>query len=211
MASTDNSTSSQISAATEEHKRTVDEAFLNKMKGLVERLRLENATLKKSLDVERSEVRALKARHESSIRNLKTEWKKKEDLLEKQLRANKTDKVDDLSNNKLMELKRLTTEIQSLKTANKGLQEKLKVAQAAECARAAELRAQVAKHTALEHAARRDARAHTHKLLEEIKSKERVIIQLKREAARASNDQEIDLDLNEVWVEDPEYWRSLNR
>lgn len=127
MASTDNSTSSQISAATEEHKRTVDEAFLNKMKGLVERLRLENATLKKSLDVERSEVRALKARHESSIRNLKTEWKKKEDLLEKQLRANKTDKVDDLSNNKLMELKRLTTEIQSLKTANKGLQEKLKV------------------------------------------------------------------------------------
>ncbi|XP_061378419.1 early endosome antigen 1 isoform X2 [Danaus plexippus] len=189
MASTDNSTSSQISAATEEHKRTVDEAFLNKMKGLVERLRLENATLKKSLDVERSEVRALKARHESSIRNLKTEWKKKEDLLEKQLRANKTDKVDDLSNNKLMELKRLTTEIQSLKTANKGLQEKLKVAQAAECARAAELRAQVAKHTALEHAARRDARAHTHKLLEEIKSKERVIIQLKREAARASNDQ----------------------
>ncbi|CAG9562650.1 unnamed protein product [Danaus chrysippus] len=66
---------------------------------------------------------------------------------------------------------------------------KMKVAQAAECARAAELRAQVAKHTALEQAARRDARAHTHKLLEEIKSKERVIIQLKREAARASNDQ----------------------
>ncbi|CAG9562652.1 unnamed protein product [Danaus chrysippus] len=126
MASTDNSTSSQISA-TEDHKRTVDEAFLNKMKGLVERLRLENSTLKKSLDVERSEVRALKARHESSIRNLKTEWKKKEDLLEKQLRTNKTDKVDDLANNKLIELKRLTTEIQSLKTANKGLQEKLKV------------------------------------------------------------------------------------
>ncbi|XP_069357809.1 axoneme-associated protein mst101(2)-like isoform X2 [Maniola hyperantus] len=190
MASTDTSTSSQISAAaTEEHKRTVDEAFLNKLKGLVERLRLDNATLKKSLDIERSEVRALKARHESTIRNLKTESKKKEEQLEKQLRTVVIpDRVEEpLGNNKMVELKRLATEIQSLKAANKGLQEKLKVAQAAECARAAELRAQVAKHNALEQAARRDARAQCHKLLEEIKSKERVIIQLKREAARAAS------------------------
>lgn len=130
MASTDTSTSSQISAAaTEEHKRTIDEAFLNKLKGLVERLRLENATLKKSLDIERSEVRALKARHESIIRNVKTEYKKKEDLLEKQLRSlTKTDRVEETQAcNKMVELKRLTTEIQSLKAANKGLQEKLKV------------------------------------------------------------------------------------
>ncbi|XP_045769692.1 axoneme-associated protein mst101(2)-like isoform X2 [Maniola jurtina] len=190
MASTDTSTSSQIShAATEEHKRIVDEAFLNKLKGLVERLRLDNATLKKSLDIERSEVRALKARHESTIRNLKTESKKKEEQLEKQLRTVVIpERVEEpLGNNKMVELKRLTTEIQSLKAANKGLQEKLKVAQAAECARAAELRAQVAKHNALEQAARRDARAQCHKLLEEIKSKERVIIQLKREAARAAS------------------------
>lgn len=39
------------------------------------------------------------------------------------------------------------------------------VAQAAECARAAELRAQAAKHAALEQAARRDARAQCHKLV----------------------------------------------
>ncbi|XP_026744507.1 axoneme-associated protein mst101(2)-like isoform X1 [Trichoplusia ni] len=191
MASTDTSTtSSQISAvAAEEHKRTVDEAFLNKMKGLVERLRLENTTLKKSLDVERSEVRALKARHDSTLRNLKTEYRKKEELLEKQLRTPKCDKSSENSQtyeSKLIELKKLTIEIQSLKSANKGLQEKLKVAQAAECARAAELRAQAAKHGALEHAARRDARAQCHKLLEEIKSKERVILQLKREAARTA-------------------------
>ncbi|CAG4929608.1 unnamed protein product [Colias eurytheme] len=193
MASTDTSTSSQISAvAAEEHKRTVDEAFLNKLKSLVERLRLENATLKKSLDIERSEGRALKARFNSEIRNLKTEYKKKEDLLEKQLRSlNKPEKSEDsLASNKLLELKRLSTEIQSLKTANKGLYEKLKVAQAAECARAAELRAQVAKHNALEQAARRDARAQCQKLLEEIKSKERVIIQLRREAARTSSQNE---------------------
>ncbi|KAL0880369.1 hypothetical protein ABMA27_002808 [Loxostege sticticalis] len=190
MASTDTSTaSSQISAvAPEEHKRTVDEAFLNKLKSLVERLRLENVTLKKSLDIERSEVRALKAQHESAIRNVKTEHRKKEEVLEKQLRtANKLDRVnEDSQTNKLVELKKLTMEIQSLKVANKGLQEKLKVAQAAECARAAELRAQAAKHAALEQAARRDARAQCHKLLEEIKSKERVIIQLRREAARAA-------------------------
>ncbi|XP_022828408.1 axoneme-associated protein mst101(2) isoform X2 [Spodoptera litura] len=189
MASTDTSTtSSQISAvANEEHKRTVDEAFLNKMKGLVERLRLENATLKKSLDIERSEVRALKARNESTLRNLKTEHRKKEEFLEKQLRTAKPDKTSDSAqslDNKVLEIKKLTIEIQSLKSANKGLQEKLKVAQAAECARAAELRAQAAKHSALEQAARRDARAQCHKLLEEIKSKERVILQLKREAAR---------------------------
>ncbi|CAH2047462.1 unnamed protein product, partial [Iphiclides podalirius] len=71
------------------------------------------------------------------------------------------------------------------------------VAQAAECARAAELRAQCAKHAALEQAARRDARAQCHKLLEEIKSKERVIVQLRREAARSAasqNDQVRALD-----------------
>ncbi|KAJ8716794.1 hypothetical protein PYW07_003421 [Mythimna separata] len=209
MASTDTSTtSSQISAvAAEEHKRTVDEAFLNKMKGLVERLRLENATLKKSLDIERSEVRALKARNESTLRNLKTEHRKKEEFLEKQLRTPRTDKPSDnvqLNESKLVELKKLTIEIQSLKSANKGLQEKLKVAQAAECARAAELRAQAAKHSALEQAARRDARAQCHKLLEEIKSKERVILQLKREAARTTvlqqNDQtqRMDCGANEL-------------
>ncbi|XP_045523402.1 myosin-2 isoform X1 [Pieris brassicae] len=191
MASTDSSTSSQISTvAADEHKRSVDEAFLNKLKSLVERLRFENATMKKSLDIERSEGRALKAQHESTIRNLKTEYKKKEDLLEKQLRSlNRTEKLEDGSN-KLVELKRLTTEIQSLKAANKGLQEKIKVAQAAECARAAELRAQVAKHNALEQAARRDTRAQCHKLLEEIKSKERVIIQLRREVARTASQYE---------------------
>lgn len=132
MASTDTSTtSSQISAvAAEEHKRTVDEAFLNKMKGLVERLRLENATLKKSLDIERSEVRALKARNESTLRNLKTEHRRKEEFLEKQLRTPRTDKPSEnmqINENKLIELKKLTIEIQSLKSANKGLQEKLKV------------------------------------------------------------------------------------
>ncbi|CAH2084507.1 unnamed protein product [Euphydryas editha] len=75
----------------------------------------------------------------------------------------------------------------------------LQVAQAAECARAAELRAQVAKHNALEQAARRDARAQCHKLLEEIKSKERAIIQLKREAARAaSNEQPVNVPLLDV-------------
>ncbi|VVD00566.1 unnamed protein product [Leptidea sinapis] len=164
MASTDTSTSSQLSAvAAEEHKRTVDDAFLNRLKGLVERLRLENATLKKSLDVERSEVRALKARHESTIRNLKTEFKKREELLDKQIRTVRPEKADDTVSNKLVELKRLTTEIQSLKAANKGLQEKLKVAHAAECARSAELRAQVAKHAALEQAGRKDARAHWRK------------------------------------------------
>ncbi|KAH9643048.1 hypothetical protein HF086_004616 [Spodoptera exigua] len=130
MASTDTSTtSSQISAvANEEHKRTVDEAFLNKMKGLVERLRLENATLKKSLDIERSEVRALKARNESTLRNLKTEHRKKEEFLEKQLRTAKPDKTTDSAlDNKVFEIKKLTIEIQSLKSANKGLQEKLKI------------------------------------------------------------------------------------
>ncbi|XP_023954514.2 myosin-8 isoform X2 [Bicyclus anynana] len=66
----------------------------------------------------------------------------------------------------------------------------LQTAQAAECARAAELRAQMAKHNALEQAARRDARAQCHKLLEEIKSKERVIIQLKRAAGRAASNEQ---------------------
>lgn len=131
MASTDTSTaSSQISAvAAENHKRTVDEAFLNKLKGLVERLRLDNATLKKSLDVERSEVRALKARHDSTLRNLKTEFRKKEEFLDKQLRTVKPDRLieDAQSNSKLVDIKKLTTEIQSLKSANKGLQEKFKV------------------------------------------------------------------------------------
>ncbi|XP_053605018.1 axoneme-associated protein mst101(2) isoform X3 [Plodia interpunctella] len=192
MASTDTSTSSSlISAVQEDSKRTVDEAFLNRLKSLVERLRLDNATLKKALDIERSEVRALKAQHEGTLRNLKTEYKKKEEYLEKQLRtAPKADKNDDSQvSNRLVELKKLTTEIQALKSANKGLQEKLKVAQSAECARAAELRAQAARHAALENAARRDARAQCHKLLEEIKSKERVIIQLRREAARVATQQ----------------------
>ncbi|XP_013141613.1 PREDICTED: myosin-7 isoform X2 [Papilio polytes] len=193
MASTDTSTSSQQSTAPEDHKRTFDDAFLNRLKALLERLRLDNANLKKALDSERGEVRALKAQNESTIRHLKTEYKKKEEFLEKQLRtcSIKPEKLEDsqLSCNKIIELKRLTTEIQSLKAANKGLQEKLKVAQAAECARAAELRAQCAKHAAAEHVARRDARAQCHKLLEEIKSKERVIAQLRREAARATASQ----------------------
>ncbi|XP_063362437.1 interaptin isoform X1 [Cydia amplana] len=184
MASTDTSTSSTGPAA---DKRTVDEAFLNRLKNLVERLRLENATLKKSLDTERSGIRGLKALHEAAIRNLKTEHRKKEEFLEKQIRVpSKTEKYEDV--NRLVDCKRLTIEIQSLKAANKGLQEKVKVAQAAECARAAELRAQAAKHAALEHAGRKDARAQCHKLLEEIKSKERVIMQLKREAARGAQD-----------------------
>lgn len=191
MASTDISTSSsQISTVTsEDHKRIVDDSFLNKMKSLVERLRLENATLKSSLDVERSGVRALKAQCDAKLRSLKTECKKREEFLEKQLRiAIKPDKPydDHTSHNKTAELKKLSNEIQYLKTSNRCLQEKLKVAQAAESARAAELRAQAAKHAALENAAHKDARAQCHKLLEEIKSKERVIIQLRRETARAT-------------------------
>ncbi|XP_073955300.1 uncharacterized protein isoform X3 [Choristoneura fumiferana] len=181
MASTDTT-----SSTADDHKRTVDEAFLNRLKSLVERLRLDNATLKKSLDIERSGVRGLKAQHEAAIRNLKTEYKKKEELLEKQLRVTpKTEKCED---HRLADCKRLTVEIQSLKAANKGLQEKVKVAQAAECARAVELRTQLAEHAASELAARRDARAQCHKLLEEIKSKERVIAQLKRETARGSKE-----------------------
>ncbi|CAG9135723.1 unnamed protein product [Plutella xylostella] len=184
MAATDSSTSSVT--AGDEHRRTVDDAFLNKMKSLVERLRADNHTLKTSLDVERSGVRALKAQHEAALRNLKTEYRKKEEFLEKQLRMIMLpDKHnDEAPANKLVELKRLSTEIQSLKAANRGLQEKLKVAAAAESARAAELRAQAARHAALELAAHRDARAQCHKLLEEIKSKERQIIHLQREAAR---------------------------
>lgn len=131
MASTDTSTSSsQISAIIpEEHKRTVDEAFLSKLKNLVERLRLENATLKKSLDIERSEVRALKAQHESALRNIKTEHRKREEVLEKQLRTSKPERLNDDGqiNNRLIEIKKLAIEIQSFKAANKGLQEKLKV------------------------------------------------------------------------------------
>lgn len=126
MASTDTTTSSEPL----EHKRSVDEAFLNKLKSLVERLRLDNANLKRALDVERGEVRVLKARHDSAIRHLKTEYRRKEELLEKQLRtAPKQEKAEDnqISCNKMVELKRLTTEIQSLKSANRGLQEKLKV------------------------------------------------------------------------------------
>lgn len=126
MASTDTTTSSEQL----EHRRTVDDAFLNKLKSLVERLRADNANLKRALDIERSEVRALKARHESAVRHLKTEYKRKEELLEKQLRTTpKQDKTEENQNscNKMVELKRLTTEIQSLKSANRGLQEKLKV------------------------------------------------------------------------------------
>lgn len=133
MASTDISTSSSlISAVTsDEHKKAVDEAFLNKMKSLVERLRLENATLKKSLDVERSGVRALKAQQEATIRHLKTEQKKREEFLEKQLRiVLKPEKpYEDIhnGNQKVIEIRKLTSEIQSLKASNKSLQEKLKV------------------------------------------------------------------------------------
>lgn len=120
MASTDTT-----SSTADDHKRTVDEAFLNRLKSLVERLRLDNATLKKSLDIERSGVRGLKAQHEAAIRNLKTEYKKKEEFLEKQLRVTpKTEKCED---HRLADCKRLTVEIQSLKAANKGLQEKVKV------------------------------------------------------------------------------------
>lgn len=127
MASTDTSTASSQISVTEEHKRIVDEAFLNKLKGLVERLRLDNATLKKSLDVERSEVRALKARHDSTLRYMKTEYRKKEEFLEKQLRIKPESLNDELVNSRLVEAKKLTTEIQYLKSTNKGLQEKLKV------------------------------------------------------------------------------------
>lgn len=129
MASTDISTTSSQISAPEEHKRTIDEATLNKLKALVDRLRLDNATLKKSLDVERSEVRALKARHDSTLRNMKTEYRKKEETLEKQLRIKPERLDEELSNSRLVEAKKLTTEIQSLKSANKGLQEKLKVSQ----------------------------------------------------------------------------------
>lgn len=131
MASTDISTASSQNTAAEDHKRTVDDAFLNKLKGLVERLRLDNTTLRKSLDIERSEVRALKAQYDSTLRHLKTEHKRREDVLEKQLRTfSKSDKIHEdvqLNSNKLVELKKLSTEIESLKAANKGLHEKLKV------------------------------------------------------------------------------------
>lgn len=97
----------------------------------MERLRLENATLKNALDVERSGVRALKAQHESTLRNLKTQSKKREDFLEKQLRLNsKPEKIPDesqLGHQKNSELKKITSENQALKTSNKSLQEKLKV------------------------------------------------------------------------------------
>ncbi|KNC28137.1 hypothetical protein FF38_04354 [Lucilia cuprina] len=170
---------------------------IQKLNALTEQLRLEINELKSSLTTEKGAVRVLRAQNESEARKWKTEVKKLQnavELLKKAGANNNNKKCDTASTNNEnnlpqaamgglvnYEIQRLTNEINALKEANKALEEKKVINCDADRRKAADIRELKDSYEIRLTQIQKSAKNEISRLLEEIKTKERNIGQLKKD------------------------------
>lgn len=187
-------TTNVIAAPPQRIKRKLQENMdtIQKLNALTEQLRLEVNELKSSLITERGAVRALRAQNDADSRRWKSEVKKLQHTLEMAKKSNGIKKAiesgpessgahvtaDGLIN---YEIQRLTNEIAVLKEANRNKEEKTQIMGQADRLKAADMRQlKNAYENRLTHI-QKSAKIEITRLLEEIKTKERNIGQLRKD------------------------------
>ncbi|KAH8369230.1 hypothetical protein KR009_004987, partial [Drosophila setifemur] len=187
-------TTNMMAAPPQRIKRKLQENVdtIQKLNALTEQLRLEVNELKSSLITERGAVRALRAQNDADSRRWKSEVKKLQHTLEAAKKSSGMKKhsesgpesssthvtADGLIN---YEIQRLTNEIAMLKEANRSKEEKTQIMGQADRLKAADMRQlKNAYENRLTHI-QKSAKIEITRLLEEIKTKERNIGQLRKD------------------------------
>ncbi|KAL9873185.1 PFTAIRE-interacting factor 1A isoform 2-T5 [Glossina fuscipes fuscipes] len=182
---------------------------IQKLNALTEQLRLEINELKTNLTTERGAVRVLRAQNEAETRKWKTEVKKLQNALELFKKTNATialKKNENINNETMMtstnasslvhyEIQRLTAEINNLKEANKTLEEKKLINCDADRRKAADIRELRDSYEIRLTQIQKSAKNEITRLLEEIKTKERNIGQLKKDLLLLQNSKATSNDL----------------
>ncbi|XP_058061074.1 uncharacterized protein LOC131211573 isoform X2 [Anopheles bellator] len=168
-----------------------------------EQMRLELSDLRSSLAAERNAVRALRAQNEADLRKTKAECKKLQEALQHQKRnvaaqtlppaagglPAKRTREHELGpampevarGHQPLEVLKLTQELSALRETNRFLEEKYQVSSEAERRKAADIRVQRDLYELRLTQLSKSAKNEIQRLLEELKSKERSIAQLKKE------------------------------
>ncbi|XP_053958829.1 janus kinase and microtubule-interacting protein 2-like isoform X1 [Anastrepha ludens] len=171
---------------------------IQKLNALTEQLRLEINELKSSLTTERGAVRVLRAQNESETRKWKNEVKRLQNAVELTKKNNTTPLVgakkpptevsaENLPNAATAgnvtnyEVQRLTNEVLALKEANRALEERKMINGDADRRKAADMRTLRDTYEIRLTQLTKSAKTEISRLLEEIKTKERYIGQLKKE------------------------------
>ncbi|XP_017866113.1 PREDICTED: putative leucine-rich repeat-containing protein DDB_G0290503 isoform X3 [Drosophila arizonae] len=191
-----------LSAAPQRFKRKLQENVdtIQKLNALAEQLRLEVNELKSSLITERGAVRALRAQNDADSRKWRNEVKKLQQTLETARKSSSGTKkpnepasaeagsslvaADGLIN---YEIQRLTNEIAMLKEANKSKEEKTQIIGQADRRKAADMRQLKTAYENRLTQLQKSAKIEITRLLEEIKTKERNIGQLKKDLQTLQN------------------------
>ncbi|SPP84026.1 putative leucine-rich repeat-containing protein DDB_G0290503 [Drosophila guanche] len=170
---------------------------IQKLNALTEQLRLEVNELKSSLITERGAVRALRAQNDADSRKWKNDVKKLQHTLDVTKKCNGSKKPNELANEANnaststhvttadglinYEIQRLTNEIAVLKEANKTKEEKSQIIGQADRLKAADMRQLKNAYENRLTQIQKSAKIEITRLLEEIKTKERNIGQLKKD------------------------------
>uniref|UniRef100_A0A1L8DC87 Putative pftaire-interacting factor 1a mitochondrion n=1 Tax=Nyssomyia neivai TaxID=330878 RepID=A0A1L8DC87_9DIPT len=194
----------KIAPKTDKVKRKAEEnraTLVAKLNGYAEQLRLEVTELKASLVTERNAVRALRAQIEANTRKAKVETKKHQDALLRKVSVPQqgTASGKKMINQKkeepptasigtecslLLDTGKLSQEISILRDANKCLEEKFQITFEAEKRKSADMRELKDSYELRLTQITKSAKIEIHRLLEEIKSKDRMVRQLKKELMR---------------------------
>ncbi|KAH8360257.1 hypothetical protein KR093_011638, partial [Drosophila rubida] len=188
-----------LSAAPQRFKRKLQENVdtIQKLNALAEQLRLEVNELKSSLITERGAVRALRAQNDADSRKWRCEVKKLQQTLETTKKSNLSKKPNELALEASghvaadglinYEIQRLTNEIAVLKEANKTKEEKTQIIGQADRRKAADMRQLKTAYDNRLTQIQKSAKIEITRLLEEIKTKERNIGQLKKDLQTLQN------------------------
>lgn len=167
---------------------------IQKLNALTEQLRLEINELKSTLTTEKGAVRVLRAQNEAEARKWKNEVKKLQSAVEFLKKSGVTKKCDTTTTVNAdnlphaaagglvnYEIQRLTNEINVLKEANKALEEKKVINCDADRRKAADIRELKDSYEIRLTQIQKSAKNEISRMLEEIKTKERNIGQLKKD------------------------------
>ncbi|XP_059622155.1 GRIP and coiled-coil domain-containing protein 2 isoform X2 [Phlebotomus argentipes] len=194
----DKAASAKIAPKTDKVRRKAEEnkaTLVQKLNAYAEQLRLEVTELKSSLINERNAVRALRAQIEANTRKAKVETKKHQEALLRKVSVPSQATAGKKSTSTpttsvgtdctiLLDTGKLSQEISILRDANKCLEEKFQITSEAEKRKSADMRELKDSYELRLTQITKSAKTEIHRLLEEIKSKDRMVRQLKKELMR---------------------------
>ncbi|XP_044740727.1 COP1-interactive protein 1 [Chrysoperla carnea] len=184
-----------------------------KLKTLTEKLRLEISELRAELQAEKCAVRELKVQNDKNLRKHKIELQSREQSFKRQLsetahnNRSRNDHTTDSGKRQTKNIdntncsgnssdfcencRKLTNENKTFKQTNKELEERLQNLLEADRLKASDLRAQHENHLIELQRIQRSTRIETQRLLEELKTKDHLIDQLKRRPLQQSQQNRI--------------------